>query len=185
MLNKAGIEPPPFTGPKLLRCIVTIQKEIPEPVTVPQNTQKDFNNLENNINKINAIEAESFENKLSSNGPGGEKKPMVKTKVRTKNLKSSKKPANAKVVLELAFNTTFGQRKNVSGTTNKGKSAKVLVRDSKKPATQKTEPLNISENSSLEIISVREQTAVPVGTGNDNISVLPLFAEPTNGRNTV
>lgn len=185
MLNKAGIEPPPFTGPKLLRCIVTIQKKNSETATAEDSSQKDANDLENNLNKLNAIENPSVSTKPPPAVPADGKKTIGKTKERVKGQKSNKKPANAKIVLQLAFNTTFGQRKNVNGSIVKGKSSKTSAGKSKKLLCENTEPSNISENSSLEIISVREQTTAPANNDNDSVSVLPLFAEPASGKNSL
>lgn len=162
LLQKASIEVPPFTGPKLLRCIVTVYKK------------KDAKaNHENNPNKLNEsdafhIDGPNKKNSILDKTQNGRKK--SKPKENRKN--ASKKTKKPEGIQKIIFNKTFGQRN-------------VKLKNKRKNGENKTSaPLFISEHSSLETVSIVEQCTVPkvsVGLEEDSnsIAILPLFTQPS------
>lgn len=185
LLNKAGIKAPPFTGPKLLRCIVTVQNKEDDAAS----TQSPITENENNLNKLNsdhefksgqnANDKDSFQKKDSNTSKKSTtidscqvsliEKPTKLDKVR----KLSKHKKEKQVIEKIVFNKTFGQR----STEGHDKSS---IKASGKNCIGDTQQADIfSENSSLEIISILEQTATK-SSANDRLSVLPLFTQPLN-----
>lgn len=171
LLSKAGIEVPPFVGPKLLRCVVAVQKKD------SSITAEEIDN-ENNVNNANEATkgCKPTLNNVSDkpNSADNNQKPVTKEK--RKNTKNVRKTKNSDGVHKIVLDRTFGQRRNAGNIAGKLKLSKSNL--SNGPHMNDKNVMNISENSSLETISILEQNVIADGgVEDDRVSVLPLFTQ--------
>lgn len=155
LLSKAGIEVPPFIGPKLLRCVVAVQKSVSD---------------ENNANKSNS----TTNGCVVANSQTADANQISASKAKQKE-KKAKKTIGVHAAQKIVLDRTFGQRRIIINDVAGSKKLKT------KANLQMTKDcvLHISENSSLETISILEQSAVSnhLVVEDRTISVLPLFSQ--------
>lgn len=93
LLNNAGIEAPPFVGPKLLRCVVAVQKSNSSP-------------------DMNKFEVQPPADDVPSN------KKCERAVTKNRNRKTTKTKKNTKNAQKLVLDRTFRQRVSTNGKKN-------------------------------------------------------------------